>query len=378
MFFNKKSTAARVAAASFAVATTLSLAACGNGGGDEASAANVGQNPDEIAQLAKEEGEVRLIAYPESWANYAGHFQEFSNKYDVKVAVDSPDASSAEELQAVQNLKGQDSQPDVLDIGYSFTNPAIDQGLVEPFKPSTFDEIPDQFKDPDGKWVSAYYGVIEFGVNTKKVQDVPKTFKDLLDPKYKGQIALSGDPRQGASSIAGVFAASLANGGSLDDIEPGVAFFEELSNSGNLVSISDPAAAMTTGEAAIILDWNYNWAGRTEQLEKDGVTLERVVPEDGVFGNFYAQPITVNPKRPNAARLWVEWLNSDEGAEQYARGAAIPTRFTQLAEEGKLSQEALDQLPDPEVLKKVQVPSVEQGDKANQIIATQWAQRVRN
>lgn len=378
MFFNKKSTAARVAAASFAVATTLSLAACGNGGGDEASTANVGQNPDEIAQLAKEEGEVRLIAYPESWANYAGHFQEFSNKYDVKVAVDSPDASSAEELQAVQNLKGQDSQPDVLDIGYSFTNPAIDQGLVEPFKPSTFDEIPDQFKDPDGKWVSAYYGVIEFGVNTKKVQDVPKTFKDLLDPKYKGQIALSGDPRQGASSIAGVFAASLANGGSLDDIEPGVAFFEELSNSGNLVSISDPAAAMTTGEAAIILDWNYNWAGRTEQLEKDGVTLERVVPEDGVFGNFYAQPITVNPKRPNAARLWVEWLNSDEGAEQYARGAAIPTRFTQLAEEGKLSQEALDQLPDPEVLKKVQVPSVEQGDKANQIIATQWAQRVRN
>nr|VDG64672.1 2-aminoethylphosphonate ABC transporter substrate-binding protein [Streptococcus thermophilus] len=106
----------------------------------------------------------------------------------MKVAVDSPDASSAEELQAVQNLKGQDSQPDVLDIGYSFTNPAIDQGLVEPFKPSTFDEIPDDFKDPEGKWVSAYYGVIEFGVNTKKVKDVPKTFKDLLDPKYKARL----------------------------------------------------------------------------------------------------------------------------------------------------------------------------------------------
>ncbi|EFK54822.1 ABC transporter, solute-binding protein [Corynebacterium genitalium ATCC 33030] len=377
MFFTKKSAAARVAAASFAVATTLGLAACG-GGGDDGASANVGGSPEEIAQLAKEEGEVRLIAYPKTWANYEGHFNEFTSKYDVKVAVDSPDASSAEELQAVQNLKGQDSQPDVLDIGYSFTNPAIDQGLVEPFKPSTFDEIPDDFKDPEGKWVSAYYGVIEFGVNTKKVDDVPKTFKDLLDPKYKGQIALSGDPRQGASSIAGVFAASLANGGSLDDIEPGVAFFEELSKSGNLVSISDPAAALTTGEAAIVLDWNYNWVGATEQLEKDGVDLERVVPEDGVFGNFYAQPISVNPKRPNAARLWVEWLNSDEGAEQYALGGAIPSRFTKLAEEGKLSDEAMEKLPDPAVLEKVQVPSVEQGDKANEVIATEWAKRVRN
>ena len=96
-----------------------------------------------------------------------------------------------------------------------------------------------------------------------------------------------------------------------------------------------------------------------------------------MFGNFYAQPVTVDAQRPNSARLWVEWLNSDEGAEQYALGAAIPTRFTQLAKEGKLSQKALDRLPDPETLEKVQVPTVEQGDKANQVIATQWAQRVQ-
>ena len=378
MFLNKKSRSVKVFAAGIAVVSSLSLAACGGDSSNTASTANVGTTADEIANLAAEEGEVRLIAYPESWANYKGHFEEFSNKYNVKVTVDSPDASSAEELQAVQNLKGQSTQPDVLDIGYSFTSPAVQQGLVEAYKPSNWDEIPDQFKDPEGKWVSAYYGVIEFGVNTNKVKDVPTSFKDLLDPKYKGQIALSGDPRQGASSIAGVFAASLANGGSLDDIEPGVAFFEELSNSGNLVSISDPAGALTTGEAAIVLDWNYNWAGREEQLERDGVKLERVVPSDGVFGNFYAQPLTTNPQHPNAGRLWIEWLNSDEGAEQYARGAAIPTRFTQLAKDGKLSQEALDKLPDPTILEKVQVPSVEQGDKANQVIANQWAQRVRN
>lgn len=374
--FRKNSVAAKVAGFGVALATAFSLTACS--GSDSASGERqVGSTVEEMTQLAQEEPNVRLMAYPKTWANYAGHFEEFTKKYGVDVVVDSPDASSAEELQAVQNLKGQDSQPDALDIGYSFTSPAVQQGLVDAYKPSNFDQIPDQFKDPDGKWVAAYYGVIEMGVDANRVKDVPKTLKELLDPKYKGQIALPGDPRQGASAIASVFAASLANGGSLDDIEPGVDFFQKLAESGNLVSISDAAAALTTGEAAIVLDWNYNWAGVEDQLKTDGVDLQRVVPTDGVFGNFYAQPVTVDAQRTNSARLWVEWLNSDEGAEQYALGAAIPTRFTQLAEEGKLSQAALDRLPDPETLEKVQVPTVEQGDKANQVIAAQWAQRVQ-
>ncbi len=38
----------------------------------------------------------------------------------------------------------------------------------------------------------------------------------------------------------------------------------------------------------------------------------------------------------------------------------------------------MEKLPDPAVLEKVQVPSVEQGDKANEVIATEWAKRVRN
>lgn len=355
------------------------LAACGGGDAKDtpSAEAKVGTNLTEIAQLAKEEKNVLLIAYPKSWANYEGHFREFTKKYGVDVEVDSPDISSAEELQAVKNLKGQPNQPDVLDIGYSFTTPATQQKLVEPFKPSTYSSVPDKFKDPDGNWVAAYYGVIEMGVNKKQVTDVPENIRDLLDPKYKGKVALAGDPRKGASSIAGVFAASLANGGSLDNIEPGIDFFAELKQSGNLVDISDASGALVTGQAAIVLDWNYNWAGRAEQLERDGVELERVVPKDGVYGNFYAQPLTVNPQRPNAGRLWIEWLTSDEGSEQYALGGAIPARFTELARAGKLSEEALASLPDPEILEQVQIPSVEQGEAASKLIATQWAQKVR-
>lgn len=184
-------------------------------------------------------------------------------------------------------------------------------------------------------------------------------------------------PARAASSIAAVFAASLANGGSLDDIQPGIDFFAELAESGNLTTVSDAASGMTTGEAAIIFDWNYNWLGREEQLKRDGVNFEYFVLEDGVFGNFYAQPVTIGAPQPNAARLWVDWLTSDEGSEQYALGGAIPARFTELAEAGKLSDEALAALPDPAIVAKVELPSAEQGDAANQIIATQWAEKVK-
>ncbi|MCG7276876.1 MULTISPECIES: ABC transporter substrate-binding protein [Corynebacterium] len=357
-------------------ATGTTLAACGGNGSTSSANRNVGQNIDEIIKLAKEEGEVRLIAYPETWANYKGHFQKFEEKYGVKIKVDSPDASSAEELEAVKNLRGQETQPDVLDIGYSFTTPAINQKLIEPYKPSNWDAVPENLKDKDGMWVGAYYGVLAVGVNKADV-DIPTTFQDLKDPQYKGKIALPGDPRQGASAIATVFAAALANGGSLDDIQPGIDFFAELADMGHLVPIPDPSSGMTTGEASVVFDWNYNWVGVQDQLVKDGVDFEMTVLEDGVFGNYYAQPCTIESPHANAARLWIDWLTSDEGSEQYALGGAVPARFTELADAGKLSDEALDTLPDPKIVEKVKLPNSDQGDKANSVIATQWAQKVK-
>lgn len=351
------------------------LSACGSGGSGSSSR-KIGANIDEITELAKKEGKVVLIAYPKTWANYAGHFAAFQKKYGVKVEVQSPDISSAEELQAIKTLKGQANQPDVLDIGYSFTQTAISQNLIEAYKPTNFDSIPDALKDPDGKWVGAYYGALSIGVNTKLVKK-PASFKDLLGPEYKGKIALPGDPRKGASSMATVFAASLANGGSLDDIGPGIDYFAQLAKAGNLVTISSVSSGLSTGQAAVTFDWNYNFLGIADQMKKSGVELDYWVPQDGIFGNYYAQPATIESPQPNAARLWINWLTSDEGSEQYALGGAVPARFTELSKAGKLSKKALANLPDPEVLAKIKFPTIDQGNKANQTIASEWAQKVK-
>ncbi len=353
----------------------LPLAGCGSKGASSSSK-KIGASLTEIAELAKKEGKVELIAYPKTWANYGGHFAAFQKKYGVKVEVQSPDISSAEELQAIKTLKGQANQPDVVDIGYSFTQTAISQNLITAYKPSHFDSIPAALKDPDGKWVGAYYGALSIGVNTKLVKK-PASFKDLLGPEYKGRVALPGDPRKGASSMATVFAASLANGGSLDDIGPGIDYFAQLAKAGNLVTISSVSSGLSTGQAAVTFDWNYNFLGIADQMKKSGVELDYWVPQDGIFGNYYAQPATIDSPQPNAARLWIDWLTSDEGSEQYALGGAVPARFTELSKAGKLSKKALDSLPDPEVLAKIKFPTIDQGNKANQTIASQWAQKVK-
>jgi len=273
-----------------AAALGPALAACSGGTGSGVGR-EIGKSLEEIATLAKKEGKVQLIALPETWANYKGQLEKFRAKYGIDAPVASPDASSAEEVQAVKTRLGQSSQPDSIDIGYSFTKPAIDQGLIEAYKPSNFDKIPAALKDPNGMWVGAYYGVISIGVNTKAAPR-PASFEDLKRPEYKGKVALPGDPRTGAGSLAAVFAAALAYGGSADDITPGIEYFADLAKRGNLVNISKTGSALASGQASVVFDWNYNFTGMDAEMKRTGVDLEHFVPEEGVFGTYYSQPVT--------------------------------------------------------------------------------------
>lgn len=352
----------------------VALTGCASSGADATAKAGLGSSLEEITELAAQEGKVHLIAYPESWANYKESFQIFTEATGLEVEVSNPDGSSAEELEAVRNLKGQATQPDVLDIGMTFTQQAIDDGLLQPYKPSTFDEIPDALKDPDGNWTAAYYGVMTIGVNANEV-DVPKTWADLKDPQYKGKIAM-GDPREGAAQLAQVFAASIANGGSADDISKGIDFFAELAEGGYLVSTESSSQALATGEAAVMLDWNFNFPGIVDEMEKSGVDLQVSTPTDGVFGTYYAQPLTAGSPQPNAGALWIEHLLSDAGAVAYAKSGAIPARYETLVENDAIPADVLAKLPPAEVVSQIQFPTPEQSKAATDLIMADWGTRV--
>lgn len=343
------------------------------------AAAAAACTPDQaIIDAAKAEGQVNLIALPDNWANYKGILEAFRTKYpEVKNPVANPDASSADELTAVETLKGQPDMPDALDVSPAIAQEVDTKGLWEPYKPCSWDEIPDNMKDSEGKWVAAYYGIMAIGTNTTIVTDgAPKSFADLKDEKYKGKVALNGDPREAGAAFAAVMAASVANGGSFDDILPGIEYFAELKSLGNLAGTDVTEATVISGETPVWLDWTYNYPGLAPTLVENGITWEINVPSDGVYGGYYAQGAVKDSPHPNAAKLWIDHIISDEGALGYIEGGAVPARYAALVAAGKVTDELKKNMPADDLVAKVTFPSQEQIAKAKEVLADQWPKLV--
>jgi putative spermidine/putrescine transport system substrate-binding protein len=357
-------------------ATVESAAETAAGSSAEGAFGICGNTFDELVASAQEEGKVNLIALPDTWANYGGILESFRTTYGIEAPVANPDASSADELTAVKTLRGQPDMPDNLDIGPSFVAQATDEGLIEPYKTSNWDQIPAALKGEDGSWIGSYYGIMSIATNTTLVPNAPKTWADLKKPEYKGQVTLNGDPREAGAAFAGVVAASLANGGSFGDLMPGIEYFAELKKSGNLQTIDVTEAALLSGEVPIALDWTYNFPGVVAQLAEVGFDMEVVVPSDGIYGAYYAQSVVSDPVHPCAARLWMEHITGDAGAIGYLEGGAIPARFAAMQEAGVISPEVTKNLPPAELIESITFPTAEETEAMKAQLTEFWGPMV--
>ncbi|MFI6936022.1 ABC transporter substrate-binding protein [Streptomyces sp. NPDC050287] len=368
-----------------AAVAALALSACG-AAPDNASATADGKSAATATSLAdfgglaalvkaaKKEGTLNAIALPRDWANYGALIDGFQKKYGIKVAVENPDGTSQDEINAVTSRKGQGRAPDVLDLGSSFALSAAQQGLLAPYKVAAFADIPAQQKDPRGRWYNDYGGYISIGCDAKRVTACPTTFKDLLEPQYKGQVALNGNPTKSGSAFGGVWAAALANGGSFDDIQPGLDFFAKLKKSGNYTPVESTPATVEKGETPISIDWDYLNAGYADEFTSKGVEWKVSVPSDGQFSQYYSQAVNKDAPHPAAARLWQEYLFSADGQNLWLKGYARPALMTAMEKAGTLDKTAAAKLP--EVSKSPSFPTEAQQDQAKTVLGQGWAKAV--
>jgi putative spermidine/putrescine transport system substrate-binding protein len=326
-------------------AAALALAAC-NGSGSSSwktatsAAANGGM--DALVAAAKAEGKLNVIALPPDWANYGQMITDFQTKYGIVINSDNPDGSSADEINAVKNNAGTDKAPDVLDLG---ANVALaNTALFAPYKVAAWADIPDNLKESTGLWVSDYSGYESIGCDAGKVT-MPATMADLKKPEYKGMIALNGDPTQASAGFHGVVLAALANGGSADNLAPGVEFFKALSDSGNLLPVDPNPATIKSGQTPCVIDWLYNNGAQTDAL-KGTIDWKVIVPSDAPpVAAFYIQAINKDAPHPAAARLWQEYLYSAAGQNTWLKGYAIPVLFDKMKAAGTLDADAAAKLP---------------------------------
>ena len=331
--------------------------------------------PANIVAAAKKDTGLNTIALPPDWANYGEIIDVFQKTYGVKITNSSPDISSAEELQAIKSLAGQKRAPDVVDVGPAFAIQGTTDKQFAAYKPSTWASVPASARDKDGYWVGNYFGVISFGVNKNIVKNVPKSWADLLKPEYKGQVALNGNPLSASAAFSAVWSAALANGGSLDDIAPGIEYFAKLKALGNYIPVQSTPATVQTGQTPIVADWDYLNLGYSKQFAGK-VDWTVTVPSDGVYGSHYATAINAGAPNPNAAKLWVEYLLSDAGQLMFLKGYAHPIRFNDMVKRGVIPKATLDALPDAAVYQNVKFATPAQLTKAKAVLAAQWTAKV--
>jgi len=292
-----------------------------------------------------------------------------------------PNAGSADELAAIEANKGNKGPqaPDIVDVGYAYGKQGIDSGLYQAYKVSTWDKIPDTLlglpaKDPTGLWIGGYYGVMAVIVNTAVVQNVPKNWEDLLKTEYKGQVALSGDPRSSNQAIQAVFAAAVANGGSLDNAQAGLDYFNKMNQAGNFVPVIAKVGTIAQGATPIAFFWDYNAFGYRDSWA--GNPPATVFYPSPTIASMYVQAISAYAPHPNCAKLWMEIIHSDEGQLAWMKGYAHGVQQGDLEKRGVIPADVAAKLPKSSDFSAAVAPNPDQVAAAKTLIVDGWMKTV--
>lgn len=368
-----------VAGIALAATAALVLTSCASGddtsgGGDDSGAATATSLDDfgsfeDLEAAAKAEGQLNVIALPRDWANYGEILDLFAETYpEITINEQSPDVSSAEEITAAQTNEGLDTAPDVFDLGLAVALSSTD--VFAPYQVQTWDEIPDELKEPSGLFVGDYGGYLSIGYDSSKF-DAPAELDDLLGSEYKGAVAINGDPTQAGAAFAAVGLATVQSGGTLDDFQPGIDFFGELQKAGNFLKVDATPATVASGETPIVFDWDYLNAG----LSTDNPDWKVVVLDGTGYAGYYNQAINKDAPNPAAARLWQEFLYSDDVQNLWLKGGARPVRMEAMTEAGTIDADLASALP--EAPEDTVVPTEEQSSTAGTLLGEKWAAAVQ-
>ena len=331
-----------------------------------ATSANAAQTDlKALEEAARAEGEVNSVGMPDSWANWKDTWQDLEQKYGLKHM--DTDMSSAQEIAKFAAEKD-NATADIGDVGAAFGPIAVQQGVTQPYKPTTWDQIPEWAKDKDGHWMLAYTGSIAFIVNKQLVKDVPTSWAELKDGQYKVAI---GDVSAAAQAVNGVLAAAIANGGDETNIQPGLDYFADIAKQGRL-SLSNPTIqTLERGEVEVGVVWDFNGLSYRDQI--DPSRFEVVIPSDGSVISGYTTIINKWAKHPNAAKLAREYILSDAGQINLAKGNARPIRAEHLTLPAEVQAK---QLPNEQYVKVKPIENAEAWEATSKALPQQWQENV--
>jgi putative spermidine/putrescine transport system substrate-binding protein len=352
-----------------AVCLALVYAGGGRQQGGTVSAADLSKLTEEqLIEGAKKEGRIESVAMPDDWADWATSWKAISARYGIQHF--DTDMGSAEEIQIFKAEKDSATK-DIGDVGHSYGLVAIGEDVVQPYKAKTWDSIPGWAKDPDGRWALSYTGTIAFAVNSDKTGGkVPSTWAELKAGDYSvtmGNVISSSSPQVAVLSCA------IAMGGSLSNVQPGIEYFKDLAKAGRIDPGSYSRTRLANGEITVLAG-RYDLSGlQYRDLIKaaGGPNITVTIPSDGAITSGYCLIFNKYSPHPYATALAIEYLFSDEGQIDRARGYARPIRDVPIPADIKAKM-----LPDSLYAKAALVTDPLALQKAQAEVARLWEEEV--
>jgi putative spermidine/putrescine transport system substrate-binding protein len=265
---------------------------------------------------------------PPEWADWASQLKAIKENLGIDIPHDNKNSG-----QTLSQLIAEKNNPvaDIAYFGVTFGILAKDAGVVTPYKPALWEQIPDGLKDPEGNWFTIHSGTLGLFVNKDALggKPVPKSWKDLLKPEYKGMVGYL-DPSSAAVGYSGAVAVNVALGGTLDNFDPAIQYFKELKKNEPIVPKQTSYARVLSGEIPILFDYDFNaYRGKY----KDKANVEFVIPTEGTLVAPYVVSLVKNG--PNAAngKKALDFTLSDKGQAVWANAFLRPVRATAMSPE---------------------------------------------
>ncbi|MGZ5834761.1 MAG: ABC transporter substrate-binding protein [Xanthobacteraceae bacterium] len=193
----------------------------------------------------------------------------------------------------------------------------IERGVLNaPYKVPSFDQIPAAIREAEGRWYALVRPVGVVAVNRSRMadNDIPKSWKDLLDPKWKGHIGTANIDAGGSVLTLYSFLR--------DKVDPD--YWKKLAALSPRIypAVAPLSTDLTRGEIALAIG---AIAEPVWLQMKAGAPVKVIFPKEGISSFPAAGGVSTTAKNPNAAKLFLDWITSRHGGNVVARGGAYPT-----------------------------------------------------
>ncbi len=263
---------------------------------------------------------------PPEWADWASQIRAIQQKTGIHVPFDNKNSG-----QAIAQLMAEQKSPvaDVVYLGVSSAFEAKNKGLLQPYKPAHWNDIPAGMKDPQGYWFAIHSGTLGFFVNKDALEGkpVPRSWADLLKPEYKGMIGYL-DPSSAFVGYAGAVAVNQALGGSFDNFHPALDWFRKLKANDPIVPKQTAYARVLSGEIPILLDYDFD-AYRAKY--KDHANVAFVIPQEGTISVPYVMALVKGAPHAANGKKVLDFVLSDEGQTLWAHAFLRPVRASAMS-----------------------------------------------